>query len=61
MIKSHVLYRLSYALTFRSVTMFQAIVPFQLLLGHDPAETRLPLFRMMLQPALCRGRGPMGQ
>jgi hypothetical protein len=39
MIKSHVLYRLSYALTVQSVTTIQTVIPFQLLSGHDPPET----------------------
>ncbi len=38
MIKSHVLYRLSYALTFRNLTTFQAVIPFQFLSDHDPPE-----------------------
>jgi hypothetical protein len=44
MIKSHVLYRLSYALTVRSVTTIQAAIPFQPLSGHDRPETdsRIP-------------------
>ena len=48
MIKSHVLYRLSYALTHLSIM-------------SGKSRAKAASVRIMLQPALCRGQGPSGQ
>ena len=64
MIKSHVLYRLSYALTLCPSMISRAT---RYVWGEGkPVPTPLSrygagFFRIMLQPALCRGQASAGQ